>query len=172
MNRRRALLAVSAALVLALAPVLGCTKAGSTPERVARDLKNYMSTLKGWEEEEKSIFVAISEVERSQYVDDEFVIRRLKGALPDVEQHIREMGAYHPDTLDVSAVHDHARRAWEDLRTGMQSVIATMEAKDYVRLAGAKGQVESARNELLEAFRQLDGLLEEHDEQLKNLQKS
>jgi hypothetical protein len=136
------------------------------------DLKEYMAELKKWEPKEKTVFEALADVERSQYVDDDFVVRTLKGALPDAESHIHEVAQYRPKTSDLSEIHERYRRGWDDLKVSLDKMIAALEIKDYVALAKAKNQMQAARADLLKAFQVLDAMLEENEEALQELQKS
>jgi len=163
------LLTVLVALVVA---VSGCTPRRGSSHEVATDLHNYTAELQKWEPKEKAIFQAIDDVEDSQYVDDEFVLRTLKGALPTVAEHIREVAGYRPSTAELGSLHDHYQKGWEDLRGALDAMIAAESKKDYVSLAKGKAQMMAARNTLLKAFSGMDALMEENDEALKNLHKS
>ncbi len=158
-----------AALALVL---VHCTHEDASPRVVATDLKEYMSALQKWEPQEKVVFRALSDVEQSQYVDDDFVARTLKAALPDVEHYLREISEYRPKTRELSEVHEGYRRGWEDLRGSLDAMISAVEIKDYVALAKAKSQLQAARARLLHAFRILDALLQDHEQELEALKKS
>ena len=166
-----------ATLSLASLVALGIAASGCTPHRgssqdVARDLHNYTTELQKWEPKEKAIFQAIDDVEDSQYVDDDFVLRTLKGALPTLAEHIREVAGYRPSTAELGSLHEHYKKGWEDLRGALDAMIAAESKKDYVSLAKGKAQMVAARNTLLKAFAGMDALMEENDEALKNLHKS
>jgi DNA-binding PadR family transcriptional regulator len=160
-------LAVSiAALVAACAP-----QHGTSPE-IAADLHNYTNEMQRWEPKEKSIFQAIDDLEESQYVDDDFVLRTLKGTLPTLDEHVREVAAYRPTTPELADLHGHYRQGWEDLRTALGGMIAAESRKDYVALAEGKKKVKSARNLLVKAVSRMDALMQENDAALKALHKS
>jgi hypothetical protein len=166
-----------ATLWLILLIVLGVAATGCTPRRgssneVATDLHNYTAELQKWEPKEKAIFEAIDGVEESQYVDDDFVLRTLKGTLPTLDEHIREVAAYRPSTTELVSLHDQYRKGWEDLRGALNGMIAAESKKDYLSLAKGKAQMVAARALLLKAFAGMDALMEENDEALKNLRKS
>jgi hypothetical protein len=170
MTMRRRL---STALIAPLfAVVVSCTPHRGSSHEVATDLHNYTVELQKWEPQEKSIFQAIDDVEESQYVDDDFVLRTLKGALPALDQHVREVAAYRPATAELGGLHQHYRKGWEDLRVAIDAMIAAESKKDYLALAKGKTQLTAARNLLLKAFSGMDALMEENDEALKNLHKS
>ena len=170
MTTRRTL---SSALIAPLfALFVSCTSHPGSSHEVATDLHNYTVELQKWEPQEKSIFQAIDDVEESQYVDDDFVLRTLKGALPALDQHIREVAAYRPATAELGGLHQHYRKGWEDLRVAVDAMIAAESKKDYLALAKGKTQMTAARNTLLKAFSGMDALMEENDEALKSLHKS
>ena len=170
MKSRRTLSSALAAPLFAL--VVSCTPHRGSSHEVATDLHNYTVELQKWEPQEKSIFQAIDDVEESQYVDDDFVLRTLKGALPALDQHIREVAAYRPATVELGGLHQHYRKGWEDLRAAIDAMIAAESKKDYLALARGKTQLTAARSTLLKAFAGMDALMEENDEALKNLHKS
>lgn len=160
-----------------LVPFLLLTAAACVPHRgpsqeVTTDLHNYTVELQKWEEKEKAIFQALDDVEQSQYVDDDFVARTLKGALPTLDEHIREVAAYRPATAELGGLHDHYRKGWEDLRAAFDAMIAAEMKKDYVALAKAKNQMMAARGVLLKSVASMNALMEENDEALKNPRKS
>lgn len=158
-----------AALALALA---ACTREDASQRAVALDLQEYMATFRKWEVREKVVFGALSEVEQSQYVDDDFVARTLKDALPDAEGHVREISEYRPKTRELTEVHERYRRGWEDLKVSLAGMISAVETKDYVALARAKSQMQSARVNLLKTLKILDAMLEENEQELHELKKS
>ncbi|MGH7821103.1 MAG: hypothetical protein ACREQ9_15165 [Candidatus Binatia bacterium] len=166
MSARFAIRLLLVPLLLALACQQG---APPTVKQLAVDLRAYLGELKKWEPLEKEVFQALSEVERTYYVDDDFVIRRFKGALPRISRHVEELSVYTPKTPDVQRIHERYRDGWERMGEGFEAVIASMEAKEYARLASAKNQVETARRKLLEAFGELDTLLAEAEPELKEL---
>ncbi len=158
-----------ASLALSLA---SCVPHRGSSQEVATDLHNYTVEMRKWEEKEKDIFKAIDDVEESQYVDDEFVLRTLKSALPPLDEHVREVGAYRPATAELGTLHEHYRKGWEDLRVALDAMIAAESKKDYLALAKGKSQMKAARGVLLKSFASMDALMEENDEALKNLHKS
>ena len=162
---------VIAALSLALV-VVGCTPRGGTSQEIAADLHNYSLELQKWEPKEKDIFQAIDDVEESRYVDDEFVARTLKGVLPTLDDHIREVAAYRPTTPELASLHEHYRKGWEELRAGLDTMIAAEGKKDYIQLAKGKTQMNSGRSTLMRAFASMDGLMQDNDEALKSMRKS
>lgn len=169
--RMRATLPFAALAALCLA-ASACTPRQGSSQDVARDLHSYTTELQKWEPKEKAIFQAIDDVEESQYVDDDFVLRTLKGALPTLDEHIREVAAYRPATADLASLHEHYRKGWEEMRTAIDSMIAAESKKDYVSLAKGKARMMAARNILIKAFSGMDALMEENDESLKSLHKS
>lgn len=159
--------------VLSLAVlVAACTPQRGTSQEIATDLHNYTNEMQRWEPKEKSIFQAIDDVDESQYVDDDFVLRTLKGALPTLDEHVREVAAYRPTTPELGDLHGHYRQGWEDLRAALGAMIAAESRKDYVALAEGKKKVKSARNLLVKAVSRMDALMEENDQTLKALHKS
>jgi hypothetical protein len=128
--------------------------------------------MQKWEPTEKEIFQVIDEVEESQYTDDELVVRMFKGVLPSIDQHIKEVAAYRPVTGELSDLHDHYRKGWEDMRSAIDGMIAAENKKDYMALSKGKAQMVAARALLLRAFTRMDALMEENDETMKGMQKS
>lgn len=169
MKTRARLSLLIAPLILAVA---SCIPHRGSSQEVVTDLHNYSAELQKWEEKEKAIFQAIDDVEESQYVEDDFVLRTLKGALPTLDEHIREVSAYRPLTPELGDLHTHYRKGWEDLRAALDSMIGAESKKDYVVLAKGKSQLKAARGLLLKAIASMDALMEENDEALKNLHKS
>jgi hypothetical protein len=165
---------VLCALLIAtlLSALASCVPHRGSSKEVATDLHNYTVELQKWEEKEKAIFQSIDDVEESQYVDDDFVTRTLKGTLPMLDQHIREVSAYRPATPELGDLHSHYRKGWEDLRAAIDTMVGAVSKKDYVALAKGKSQLKAARGLLLKAFASMDALMEENDETLKNTQKS
>jgi hypothetical protein len=168
-NPRRTLALLAVPLVLALA---GCMPKRGSSQEVVTDLHNYTVEMQKWEAKEKSIFQAIDDVEDSQYVDDEFVARTLKSALPALDEHIREVAAYQPATAELGQLHEVYRKGWEELRGALDSMIVAENKKDYIALAKGKSQMKAARNQLMRAFAGMDALMEENDEALKGMRKS
>jgi hypothetical protein len=112
-----------------LVAVVSCVSHRGSSQEVAIDLHNYSVELQKWEEKEKAIFQAVDDVEESQYVDDDFVLRTLKGALPTLDAHIREVAAYRPATAELGDLHNHYRQGWENLRSAFDSMIAAVAKK-------------------------------------------
>jgi hypothetical protein len=169
MKKRPTLLA---SLILSALCTAACTQRRGTSNEIATDLHNYTAELQKWEPKEKAVFQAVDDVEESQYVDDDFVVRTLKGALPTLDEHIREVAGYRPATPELIDLHDHYRKGWEDLRGALDTIIGAESKKDYMALAKGKARMVAARNLLLKAFSSMDALMEENDEALKNLHKS
>jgi len=155
-----------------LSALAACVQHRGSSQEVATDLHNYTVELQKWEEKEKAIFQSIDNVEESQYVDDDFVTRTLKGTLPMLDEHIREVSAYRPATAELGDLHNHYRKGWEDLRAAIDSMIGAVSKKDYVALAKGKSQLKAARGLLLKSFASMDALMEENDEMLKSTHKS
>ena len=149
-----------------------CTRQRGTTHEVETDLHNYSVEMQKWEPTEKEIFQVIDEVEESQYTDDELVVRMFKGVLPSIDQHIKEVAAYRPVTAELSDLHDHYRKGWEDMRSAIDGMIAAENKKDYMALSKGKAQMVAARALLLRAFTRMDALMEENDETMKGMQKS
>jgi hypothetical protein len=158
--------------VLALALLAACRPRESTSQSIASDLHSYMQELQKWEPKEKEIFGALEDVERSQYVDDDYVVRTLKSALPALDEHIRVAATYRPLTPEVLDVHEHYKKGYDDMKASMQQVINALTSKNYVELASAKGNMKKAYTDVLKAFRALDIMLSEHEGELKQLEKS
>lgn len=159
-------------LIAALALAVACVRQDASPRAVVADLKEYVATLRKWEPHETVVLRAISDVERSQYVDDDFVARTLREAIPEAERHVRALGEYRPKTRELSEVHERYRHGWEDLKGSLGAMVAAVEIKDYIALARAKSQMQTARGGVLKALQILDALLEENEQELQELKKS
>ena len=159
--------AIVGAVMLGLAAA--CFREPAEPEALAKDLASWMKQVKEWEPEEKRVFQAIAEVTRSQYVHDDFVARTLKDSLPAVRDHIRRIADYRPATAEMEPVVRQYREGWKDLELSFHAIVAAAEAKDYLRLAKAKSQMEYARGEVLGSYASFDELLEANDVQLRAL---
>jgi hypothetical protein len=150
--------------------ILGCSeKPSPTSKDLAQDLQAYLQQLQAWETLENEVFQALLDVERTYYVDDDFVIRRFKAALPKIVQHIGELSAVRPGTAEVRAIHEQYLEGWRDFEAGFQAVVAAMEAKDYIRLASAKNAVEGGRRKILAAAGRLEELVSDVGPELKEL---
>lgn len=161
--------------ILLLPPLIvlaACTPQRGTSQEITADLQSYSAEMQRWEPKETSIFQAIDDVEESEYVDDDFVLRTLKGALPALDEHVREVSAYRPLTPDLSRLHEHYRKGWEDLRGALDVMIAAETKKDYIELAKGKARMKEARATLLQAFAGMDALMEENEQILKHTKKS
>jgi hypothetical protein len=161
MKTRRALLALLLPLSMIVA---SCTPQRGTSHEIITDLHNYSTELQKWEPKEQEIFQAIDDVDQSQYVDDEFVVRTLKSKLPALDEHIREVAAYQPATSELVGLHGHYRKGWEELRAAVDAMISAESKKDYLALAKAKSQMTAARAILLKSFATMDALMEETDQ--------
>ena len=170
MRNRRALSVVAIVALSILA--VSCMRQRGTTHEVETDLHNYSVEMQKWEPSEKEIFQVIDDVEESQYTDDDLVLRMYKGVLPTVDQHVKEVAAYRPATAELSDLHDHYRKGWEDLRTAIDAMIAAENKKDYMALSRGKAQMGAARALLLRAITRRDALMEENDETMKGMQKS
>lgn len=162
------------AILLAAACVFaaGCrSEPPATARELAVDLRDYVRELRRWEAIEKEVFGALIDVERTYYVDDDFVARRFRSAVPKIGQHVQELESYRPATLDLQAVHERYLHGWEEMGDGFEAVISAVEAKDYLRLASAKNQVEAGRSKILAAFEELDFLIAETEPELKKLRR-
>ncbi len=169
MKTRRALWFVA---IVASILVASCTRHRGTSHEVETDLHNYSIEMQKWEPTEKEIFQVIDDVEESQYTDDDLVVRMFKGVLPSIDQHIKEVAAYRPTTAELTDLHDHYRKGWEDMRAAIDAMIAAENKKDYMALSKGKAQMVAARALLLRAFTRMDALMEENDETMKGMQKS
>ena len=163
---------LGAALAAACALAAGCqSEPPATARDVAVDLRDYVRELRRWEPIEKEVFGALIDVERTYYVDDDFVARRFRSAVPKIEQHVNELETYRPATPDLQAVHERYVHGWEEMGDGFEAVIAAVEAKDYLRLASAKNQVQAGRKKILAAFEELDYLIADTEPELKKLRR-
>jgi len=160
-----------AALVLLIPLAIGCPQDFSEPTEIADDLAGWMTSIKKWEPDEKKVFDTIGTVGKAQFVEDDYTSRSLKEVLPIVRAHIRDMQAFQPKTEEMGKIVRLYRKGWEDLELSFHAIISAAEAKDYIRLAKARDQMEFARGEVLGAYAELDALLENNDVQLRQLRR-
>ncbi len=171
-NRARssfAALLCASAISLSLA---ACQPRHSSSQELGRDLQSYSEEMVKWEPAEKAIFDKIDEVDESQYVDDDFVLRNLKGTLPDIDKHLQDVSAFRPITPELGSLHEHYRKGWDELRNGVDHMIAAVAKKDYQALSKGKTEMNQARNTLLRSFTGMNGLMEENQELMKHMKKS
>lgn len=160
-------------MMLALLLTLpACAPSRSTSPELARDLQSYSTEMLKWEPTEKGVFDQLDEVENSHYVDDDFVVRSLKSALPAIDRHLVEVTAFRPTTSELSTLHEHYRKGWNDLRGGVDTMAASVAKKDYVGLAKGKRELEKARTFLMKTFASMNALMEENEEAMGAMKKS
>jgi hypothetical protein len=160
-------------MALALLLMLpACTPNHATSQELARDLQSYSAEMLKWEPSEKKVFDALDGVSDSQYVDDEFVLRSLKSAMPEIDTHLREVTAYRPMTPELSSLHERYRKGWENLRVGVDKMAGSIAKKDYIALAKGKSEMENARTLLLQTFAGMNSLMEENEAVMKSMKQS
>jgi hypothetical protein len=138
-----------------------CTSPPARDPAVVEDVLQYVTRIKKWEKVESEALKAIADVKRSQYVDDEYVVATLGGAMDDIQLHLAEIGQYQPATPAVTEVHDRYRKAWQDLHDAFQDVIDAMKRKDYVALSKGTEELKTSREELLMVAAALSILMED-----------
>lgn len=153
---RRAFL-VTPVLVIAL----GCASTPTRDPAVVQDTLEYVAKIQQWERVEIEALTAMRQVQRSQFVDDDYVIATLGGVMDDVELHLAEIEAYRPRTRPVLDVHERYHAAWSDLYDAFALVIETMERKDYVTLAKGTEAMKRSRNDLVTVAAALSLLLKD-----------
>ena len=146
------------ALMLMLA---ACTSPPARDPAVVEDVLQYVAKIKKWERVENEALKAMADVKRSQYVDDEYVVATLGGAMDDIQLHLAEIGQYQPATPPVTEVHDRYRKAWQDLHDAFQAVIDAMQRKDYIALSKGTEGLKTSREELLMVAAALSILMED-----------
>lgn len=148
-------------LGLLLLAVAGCARPPARDPAVVADVVEYVDRIKKWEPVEAEVLKAIRDVRRSQFVDDEYVVSTLGGTIDDVELHLDEIDRFRPRTGKVMQVHDRYKKAWHDLHDSFAAIIAAMERKDYVALAGGTQAMGQARDELVTVAAALSLLMKE-----------
>jgi hypothetical protein len=143
------------------AVLAACTQAPARDPAVVEDVLNYVAKIKKWEPVEAEALKAISDVRRSQFVDDEYVAATLGAVMDDLQLHMAEITQYQPRTPAVGEVHQRYRQAWQDIQDAFTSVISSMERKDYLALSKGTEALRTSRQELLLVAAALDLLLEE-----------
>ena len=94
------------AVVLLVFSAFACTSPPTRDPAVVEDVLQYIAKIKKWEPIEAKAITAIKDVQRSQYVDDEYVVATLGAVMDDMQIHLTEIGAYRPMTKPVTEVHD------------------------------------------------------------------
>jgi hypothetical protein len=149
------------AFVVALFLAASCSAAPPRDPAVVQDVLEYVGRIKKWEPVEAEVLKAMSEVRRSQYVDDDYVIATLGAVMDDVQLHLVEIDRYEPRTPAVTEVHGRYRTAWHDLHEAFASIIASMERKDYMQLSRGTESMERSRGELITVAAALSLLLKD-----------
>jgi hypothetical protein len=149
------------ALFFLLATLASCTSPPARDPAVVEDVLQYIAKIKKWEKVENEALKAMADVKRSQYVDDEYVVATLGGAMDDIQLHLAEIGQYRPATPPVTEVHERYRKAWQDLHDAFQAVIDAMQRKDYVALSKGTEGLRTSREELLMVAAALSILMED-----------
>ena len=144
-----------------LVTVGACSSAPARDPAVVQDVLEYVARIKKWEPVEAQVLKAIGDVRRSQYVDDDYVVATLGGVMDDVQLHLAEIDGYKPRTPPVIEVHDRYRRAWHDLHDSFQSIIGSMERKDYLALSRGTESMARSRDELITVAAALSLLLKD-----------
>lgn len=148
-------------VLLLLCAVWSCTSPPAHDPAVVEDVLRYIAKIKKWEKVETEALQAIGDVKRSQYVDDEYVVATLSGAMDDIQLHLAEIAQYQPSTPAVTEVHGRYRKAWQDLHDAFTAVIDAMQRKDYVALAKGTDELKTSREELLMVAAALSILMED-----------
>jgi hypothetical protein len=140
---------------------IGCATTPAKDPAVVQETLAYVAQIKQWERVEVEVLKAIRDVQRSQFVDDDYVVATLGEVMDDVELHLAEIDAYKPRTPPVAEVHERYRTAWRDLHDSFALIIDTMERKDYVTLAKGTEAMRRSRGELITVAAALNLLLKE-----------
>jgi hypothetical protein len=140
---------------------LACTSPPVRDPAVVEDVLQYVAKIKKWESVEVKALQAIKDVQRSQYVDDEYVVATLGGVMDDLELHLAEITNYRPMTPPVTEVHERYRKAWQDLHDAFTNVIEAMQRKDYMALSQGTESLRTSRQELLLVAAALSILMED-----------
>jgi hypothetical protein len=151
----------AAAVVLVAFFALSCTSPPTRDPAVVEDVLQYIAKIKKWEPVEAKALKAIKDVQRSQYVDDEYVVATLGAVMDDIQIHLAEIGNYQPMTKPVTEVHARYRKAWQDLHDAFQTVIDAMQRKDYMSLSKGTEGLRTSRQELLLVAAALSILMED-----------
>lgn len=147
--------------VLLLLMAGGCTQAPARDPAVVQDLLTYIEKIQKWEPVEVKVLNAISDVRRSHYADDDYVVATLGGIMDEVELHLEEIRRYQPRTAPVIEVHERYRTAWSDLHESFTTIIGAMQEKDYMRLSHGTEAMGRSRGELVTVAAALSRLLAE-----------
>ncbi len=149
------------ALTVALMIAGGCASTPTRDPAVVQDALEYVAKIQQWERVEIEALTAMRQVQRSQFVDDDYVIATLGNVMDDVELHLAAIEAYHPRTRPVLDVHERYHAAWQDLYDAFALVIKTMERKDYISLAKGTEAMKRSRSDLVTVAAALSLLLKE-----------
>ena len=144
----------------------------SSKQAIATDLHAYMGELGKWEPKEQAIFQAVDDVDKSEYADDDYVIRTFKTALPTIDDLLRRASEFKPLTPEVLDIHDHYKAGYEKMKGAIEAVIAAASSKNYIALAQAKQELKQSQKDVLKAFRAVDIMSQEHAAELEQMNKS
>lgn len=148
------------ALIGWAAVLSGCVGSPGRDPLLAQDLSEYTQKIVEWEGVESRVLRAIGKVERNQFVDDDYVASTLASVVGEVRLHLEHAARYKPKTRAIEEIHSRYLESWRDLAEAFDTIIRSMEARDYLELSGGVERMRRARQELIEVAAALSDLLD------------
>jgi len=138
----------------------GCVGGPGRDPLLVQDLSDYAQKMVEWEGVESRVLRAIGKVERNQFVDDDYVASTLASVVGEARLHLEHAARYKPKTRAIERIHNRYLKSWRDLAEAFDTIIRSMEARDYLELSGGVERMRRARQELIEVAAALSDLLD------------
>lgn len=158
-GHRQARVFYLAAVGLAVA-ASGCVGGPRRDPLLLQDLSDYTQKIVEWEGVESRVLRAIGKVERNQFVDDDYVASTLASVVGEVRLHLEQAARYKPRTRAIEEIHSRYVKSWRDFAEAFDTIIHSMETRDYLKLSGGVERMRRARQELIEVAAALSDLLD------------
>ena len=123
------------------------------------DLQRYLEEAEKWAPVEARINGPIDAVQRSQFVNEQFVLSTLRPIVSIAQDYVRELEGYQPETLTLQDVHRQYIEAWRSHHLACATIVEAMEKQDYILLAKGTEGLREARMSLRDVLAGLSQLL-------------
>jgi hypothetical protein len=151
----------SALIILCLALLITACSPKEEEVVLKESLQQYLEKAQDWAPIEARINGPINAAQRSQFVDDQFVLSTLRPVILIVQDYLKELESYQPETSALRDLHQQYIEAWRSHYLACATIVEAMEKKDYVLLAKGTEDIRGARAALLDALAGLSQLLVE-----------